>query len=60
MNIFEWIGIITTVILVTHMMTRIYRFIFPKKYNWDNCPRDHDTMSRYGAKECPTCNSKLN
>lgn len=56
---FGIIGFIVTVIICIYIIWNVYRAFFPKKYTWGNCPRDHDTLARYGQKRCNTCNSKL-
>lgn len=56
---FGIIGFIVTVIICIYIIWKMYRAVFPKKYTWDNCPVDHDTVSRLGQKRCNKCNSKL-
>jgi hypothetical protein len=48
---FEIVGIITCIVLVA----KLYRLVFPRKYTESSCPRDHDTIARYGQQKCDTC-----
>ena len=59
MNTLEIIGASTISIIAIVILWKIYRYFIPKKYNWNNCPNDHDTMARYGSKRCSKCGSKL-
>jgi len=60
MNIFEIIGIITVVVILLRLFWKIYRRFFPKKYTWENCPNDHDTMTRYGySGKCDKCGNEI-
>ena len=60
MNFLEIVGMITITTIVYTICKKIYRYYFPKKYTYKNCPADHDTQSRYGAKKCDTCHTVLN
>lgn len=53
------IGIITTFFIGIILLYKLYRVFFPKKYNWDNCTNDHDTMSRCGVERCDKCGNEL-
>lgn len=53
------IGSITLILIAIKLWWKMYRNIFPKKYNWNNCPNDHDTMSRSGLNKCDKCNNDL-
>ena len=57
MNILEIIGLLTIIIITIVVLYLLYRYIFGYSYN--NCPNNHDTMSRYGATKCNKCGSKL-
>ena len=57
MIIFEIIGIITVAIIAIVLINKIFRYFIP--YNWNNCPNDHDTMTRYGASICNKCGNEL-
>lgn len=60
MNFLEIVGATTLTIISFVLIVKLYRHYFPKKYTYKNCPADHDTQSRYGAKECSTCKTILN
>ena len=57
---FEIIGIITVSIIGIIIINKVYRYYNPKVYTYENCPGDHDTQSRYGARKCSICNTTLN
>jgi hypothetical protein len=59
MNFLEVIGFLTVTIITVKITHSLFRYFFPKKYTYENCPADHDTMSRYGARRCDTCGSKM-
>ena len=59
MNVLEFVGAITLSLIGIVLLWGIYRLIFPKKYTWKNCPRDHDTMARYGSLNCTTCGEEF-
>jgi len=59
MKVFELIGIATAIIIVLLSLHKVYRYYIPKKYNWNNCPNDHDTMARSGADGCNKCKNKF-
>jgi len=59
MNILEIIGAITIFVVAIIVLFRTYRYFVPKTYTWDNCPNDHDTMSRYGAERCDKCGTEF-
>lgn len=60
MNFLEIVGALALFVLLITIGKNIYRRFVPIKYKWENCPNDHDTMSRYGAKKCDVCGNKLN
>jgi hypothetical protein len=63
MVLFEIIGIVTSVIILVKVLIKVFRHFFPKppiKYTERTCPKDHDTMCRYGVKRCDTCGTILN
>jgi len=47
------IAVLTIAIIIVVLYRRY------KGYNWNNCPNDHDTMARNGAKRCNKCGNKL-
>ncbi len=57
--IFQIIGMIVVLLFILFLLHKVFRYFTPKKYNWNNCPRDHDTLARYGAVRCDKCNNKL-
>ena len=54
---FKIIGILTIVYLVIKFLYKYYKKIYPTKITSKNCPQDHDTMCRYGATRCNSCNT---
>jgi len=60
MTILGIIGFITIVVIILKIIGSIYRKYNPKKYTWNTCPNDHDTLSRYGCRVCDKCKSILN
>jgi hypothetical protein len=59
MLIFEIIGVTAVTIITIVLIDKVFRYFVPKKYNWNNCPNDHDTMARYGSPRCEKCGSEL-
>ena len=59
MWILSLIGLLTVLSLFLYLLLKLYRYIYPKKYTWDNCPNDHDTMARYEYTKCDKCGSEL-
>ena len=59
MLVFEIIGITAVTIIAIVLIDKVFRYFVPKKYNWNNCPNDHDTMARYGSTRCDKCGSEL-
>ena len=60
MNVLEIIGGLAVFVVLVKTTYRFYRKYYPKKYNWDNCPNDHDTMSRYGYEgKCDKCGNEM-
>lgn len=59
MEIFDIIGKTAVIITAVGIVKKVFRHFVPKKYKWSNCPKDHDTMSRYGMEKCDTCGSEL-
>lgn len=52
---FEIIGIVTCIVMIIVIMAKLYILVFPRKYTERTCPRDHDTIARYGQRQCDTC-----
>jgi amino acid permease len=42
------LSIIIIVLIILIVLYTLYRKVYPKTYNYDNCPNDHDTMDRFG------------
>jgi len=59
MNALQIIGLATITILLIVLILKIFRYYVPKKYNYRNCPNDHDTMARNGALTCNKCGNSL-
>jgi hypothetical protein len=60
MSATDFIGVMTIIIFTFWLLIKIFRLIVPKRYNWNNCPNDHDTMARYGySGRCIKCGNKL-
>ena len=59
MLVFEIIGITAVTIIAIVLIDKVFRYFVPKKYNWNSCPNDHDTMARCGSKRCDKCGSEL-
>lgn len=59
MKTLEIIGALTLSVITIVILWKVYRYFIPKKYNWNNCPNDHDTMARYGSEKCSKCGSEL-
>ena len=55
----EIIGALTVGVFSVMAFLKVYRHFVPKKYNWNNCPNDHDTMARYGCRRCDKCKNEL-
>ncbi len=59
MLVFEIIGITAVTIIAIVLIDKVFRYFVPKKYNWNNCPNDHDTMARHGSPRCDKCGNEL-
>ena len=57
MNFLEKTGITFIVIAVIHFAFKAYNYCFG--YKESNCPNDHDTMARQGAKYCNKCKNEI-
>jgi ABC-type nickel/cobalt efflux system permease component RcnA len=59
MSWLEIMGILFLIIVAVSAFWKVYCRVFPKKYTPENCPQDHDTLNRYGAKRCDTCGNEF-
>lgn len=59
MKILAVIGLLTVLYFLVKSIIFVYRKFVPRKYTWENCPGDHDTLARMGAEHCHVCGAYL-